>query len=87
MHYVLIVDTDQDQKLAAFRLYNEHGQQLAFHQIKLSEHSPALWEGLFDTRRYIKRYAGNLCLKTQSLWVRFPGACAEKTRPVMSGNL
>jgi tetratricopeptide (TPR) repeat protein len=39
-------------------LNNEGGEQVGASQVKLSEHSQALWEGLFDTRRYVRLYRG-----------------------------
>jgi hypothetical protein len=56
-NYELHVDTDANQQVTRFKLSNTTtGQHLASHEVVLPEHSTALWEGVFDTRRYIERY-------------------------------
>ena len=58
-NYELLVDTDVNQKVARFKLSNaDTAQHLASNEVILPEHSSALWEGAFDTRRYIERYDG-----------------------------
>jgi len=66
MLYELIVETDLDQMIARFRLNDEHGEQLGANQVLLTEHSRFLWEGLFDTRRYVERYEGILLWEEQT---------------------
>jgi tetratricopeptide (TPR) repeat protein/NAD(P)-dependent dehydrogenase (short-subunit alcohol dehydrogenase family) len=56
--YELRVETDSDQKVARLKLFHSDGRLVenGSNEITLPEHSSALWEGLFDTRRYIGRY-------------------------------
>jgi len=66
-NYALTVDTDANQKVARFKLSNTTtGQHLASHEVVLHDHSIALWEGVFDTRRYIERYAGAMIFDGQT---------------------
>lgn len=60
MQHELIVETKTDQHTVKFRLLDEHGVQQASHEITLTDHGAALWEGLFDTRRHVDRYEGSL---------------------------
>lgn len=64
--FELHIATEPAEGVAKFRLSDRHGTHLAASQIKLVDHPPSLWEGLFDTRRYVKRYAGNLLLPGQT---------------------
>ena len=50
----------------SLRLLDEHGVQVGAQQVQLPEHSPALWTGLFDTRRYVLLHQGNLLLEGQT---------------------
>ncbi len=70
--FELHLATDRDGGIARFRLLDAGGRQLAASQVTLADHSPALWEGLFDTRAYVRRYRGS---------TRFTG------RPAGSGEL
>ncbi len=56
--FELELATDPDDGVARLRLKDAAGVQRAAHQVKLAEHSPAMWEGLFDTRAYVERYQG-----------------------------
>jgi tetratricopeptide (TPR) repeat protein len=60
MPHELIVETITDQYTIKFRLSDEHGVQKASHEVRLTDHHAALWEGLFDTRRHVDRYEGSL---------------------------
>ncbi len=61
--YQLIVETDEEDNVARFRLLDKNGVQKGDRQVKLPEHGLSFWEGLFDTRRYMDQYAGNLILE------------------------
>jgi len=61
MFYELTVETDGVDKPVRFRLRDRHGVQVGANQLLLGEHRPALWEGLFDTRQYVRRYTGSIC--------------------------
>ena len=58
MLYELAVETEPKERIVRFRLKNEGGKQVGANQVVLGEHSRALWEGLFDTRRYVELYRG-----------------------------
>ena len=49
MNYELIVQTIPDQQVVKFRLLDGHCVQKGSHEVTLTEHRAALWEGLFDT--------------------------------------
>lgn len=53
--FVLDVATDPARRRVTLRLHNEHGALRATHEVALDAHPPALWAGLFDTRRYVAR--------------------------------
>jgi tetratricopeptide (TPR) repeat protein len=55
----LIVETDAANHRAEFRLKDESGAQLGYQAVALPDHGLSYWEGLFDTRKYVDRYAGN----------------------------
>src|SRR6266545_916184 len=38
-------------------LTDEHGRQRGANQVRLAEHRAALWQGLFDTRAFVRTYA------------------------------
>jgi tetratricopeptide (TPR) repeat protein len=59
MQYQLIVETFQEQNTVKLRLLDDNGQFRAANEIRLSDHRPSLWEGLFDTRRHLQRYEGS----------------------------
>jgi len=58
--FALDVTTDADAKVVRLRLTDEHERQLGAHQVRLAEHSAALWQGLFDTRAFVRTYANSL---------------------------
>ncbi|MCP4104201.1 MAG: CHAT domain-containing protein, partial [Desulfobacteraceae bacterium] len=60
MQYELIIKTEPEERLARLRLLDNNGVQAGSNTVRLSEHSPAMWEGLFDTRGYVERYQKNL---------------------------
>ncbi|MGA1411214.1 MAG: CHAT domain-containing protein, partial [Prochlorotrichaceae cyanobacterium] len=60
--YALNVDTDVTTGVIRFRLEDEQGVHLAARQVQLSDLTTATWEGLFDTRQYVQRYAGSVYL-------------------------
>jgi hypothetical protein len=60
MLFELIVVTDAERKIVRLRLQNEQGQHLAANEVRLGDHSPLMWEGLFDTRRHVGRDEGSL---------------------------
>jgi hypothetical protein len=64
--YELQVETDATQHVARFKLSRADRRHLAANEITLPEHSTALWEGLFDTRRYIERYEQALIFEGQT---------------------
>jgi tetratricopeptide (TPR) repeat protein len=59
-HFELHVETDPEQGIVRLRLLDQHAKHLASSQVKLADHSGALWQGLFDTRTYVDRYTGSL---------------------------
>ena len=56
MAFYLRIDPRLDEKLVSLTLRDEHGRQLAARQVRLSDHSAAQWEGVFDARRYVRSY-------------------------------
>lgn len=42
------------------RLQDAQGNPLAGQQVKISNHPVSQWQGIFDTRDYVVRFAGNL---------------------------
>ena len=56
--FILHVGTDPDAGVVRLRLTDEHGnRQLGANQVRLAEHRASQWQGLFDTRAYVDRYA------------------------------
>ena len=55
--FVLEVETDAEAGAARLRLLGSEGEPLGEHRVELAAHPPARWEGLFDTRRYVRRMA------------------------------
>jgi hypothetical protein len=55
----LDVTTDQDDGVVRLNLRDDAGRHLDGHAVRLGDHPPALWEGLFDTRAHVSRYAGS----------------------------
>src|SRR5262245_57956776 len=53
--FILDLATDTPARRATLRLKDEHGVHLAAHQVALDDPAPALWSGLFDTRRHVDR--------------------------------
>ena len=64
--FELHIETDSEQQLARLKLFGTDGNYLAANEIHLPAHSTALWEGLFDTRRYVERYQGTLLFADQN---------------------
>ena len=60
--FALRVDASEEMQAARLSLRNVRDRTLAEHEVALSRHSPAMWEGLFDTQNYVGRYAGNVIL-------------------------
>ena len=56
--FELRLETQPAKRTARLTLTAE-GRQLPTHEVRLDDHRPALWEGLFDTRSYVGRYAGS----------------------------
>lgn len=65
MLFTLNVETDAAAEIARFKLQDEHGRHLAANEVKLGDHGAAKWEGLFDTRRHVDRYAHDLIREGQ----------------------
>ena len=64
--FELRIETDTDQQLARLKLFGVDGGHLGSNDIRLPEHSSALREGLFDTRRYVERYEGAMIFEDQT---------------------
>ena len=60
MDFELRVETHPERKAATLRLVDADGVQHGYHQISFPDQGPAFWEGLFDTRRFVRRYTGSL---------------------------
>lgn len=58
--FVLDVDSLPEHRAIGLRLSDEHGRHLGASQVRLDDHPAALWEGLFDARGYLRRFAGAL---------------------------
>jgi hypothetical protein len=58
--FILDVETDAAAGAASVRLSNSDGVHLGAQQVHLAEHALSHWDSLFDTRAYVRRYAGNL---------------------------
>ncbi len=59
--FVLDVGTDADAGVVRLHLTDEHGdRQVGDNQVRLAEHSAALWQGLFDTRAFVRTYANSM---------------------------
>ena len=56
----LLIETEPKQRLTRLRLLDENGVQLGFNEVQLQETDQAMWEGVFDTRRYVDRYQDSL---------------------------
>jgi tetratricopeptide (TPR) repeat protein len=66
MLFELNVDADAAQKVVRLKLKHEDGRHLAANEVKLADHRPVLWEGIFDTRRHVTRDARHLILEGQT---------------------
>jgi tetratricopeptide (TPR) repeat protein len=64
--FTLHVGTDPDAEVVRLRLTDEHGRQLGSNQIRLAEHKAALWQGLFDTRAFVRTYANSIVFTDRS---------------------
>jgi hypothetical protein len=58
--FSLDVDTGPGEGVVRLRLTDEHGRQLGAHQVRLADHKAALWQGLFDTRSFVRTYANSM---------------------------
>ena len=56
--FELELDGDAASGLVRFRLLDAEGRHLGAHQVRIGTGSPALWEGIFDTRSHVERYQG-----------------------------
>jgi hypothetical protein len=56
--FILNVKTFPKEYRAQFTLTDSDKVHLAASEVKLKEFDPALWEGLFNMRDYVRRYAG-----------------------------
>lgn len=55
--FFLDVDAAQAERFLSFRLSDEAGRHLAAHQVRLEEQRPALWESIFDSGGYVRRFS------------------------------
>ncbi len=69
--FELRISTDSKEKTARLKLFRADGHQAGSHvgsnSVRLPEHSAALWEGLFDTRRYVERYTGAMLFEGRGI--------------------
>lgn len=68
--FELRIETNTEEKLARLKLSGADGSHLGSNEIRLPDHSSALWEGLFDTRRYVQRYEGSMIFDDQTATAR-----------------
>jgi len=64
--FVLDVDRIPGHRAVTCRLSDEHGRHLGASQVRLDDHPAGLWEGLFDVRGYLRRFAGGLRLEDKA---------------------
>ncbi|VFM99606.1 MAG: hypothetical protein BECKG1743D_GA0114223_105313 [Candidatus Kentron sp. G] len=57
--YRLRIETGDAGRAVVFRLYDSQGVLAADRALTLPDPLPSLWEGLFDTQRYVELRAGN----------------------------
>ena len=55
--FALDVDTDPAAGVVRLRLTDAHERLLGANQVRLADHGAAQWEGVFDTRAFVERYA------------------------------
>ena len=60
MPYNLTVETEPEAKVARLTLTDDAGVQKGANLVRMAEHPLSLWEGLFDTRRHVDRYAESM---------------------------
>ena len=89
--FVLDVETDKATRAARLRLTGPAGELLGEHQVRLDAHPPARWEGLFETRRYIRRMArdrrqAEVLLDTVGAFLGRSVLGTELTRAVAGGE-
>ncbi len=60
MPYELIVTPEPEDKAVRLNLNDPDGTHKGNNVVLMREHRLSLWEGLFDTRRYVNRYAGQM---------------------------
>jgi hypothetical protein len=53
--FTLDVDTHPDDRRAELRLHDGNGIQVGVSEVDLGKHPPALWAGLFDAGRHVRR--------------------------------
>lgn len=58
--FVLDVDLIPGRRALSLRLSDVYGRHLGANQVRLDDHPAAMWEGLFDVRGYLRRFAGEL---------------------------
>ncbi len=58
--FALDVGTDPDAGIVRLRLTDEQGRQLGANQVRLADHGAAQWQGLFDTRSFVRTYANSV---------------------------
>lgn len=56
MSYELAVETDSVNDIVRLRLTKGDGAHCGSNQVELAKHRAYDWEGLFDTRRHVRRY-------------------------------
>lgn len=60
LEYELSVEPDENTRVVRLRLTDQDGVHCGSNQVKLADYRTWDWEALFDTRRYVERYAGSL---------------------------
>ena len=78
--FVLDVDLIPGRRALSLRLSDEHGRHVGASQVRLDDHPAAVWEGLFDVRGYLRRFAGGLRLGREA-------GKNEKAEPATPGEL
>src|SRR6185436_12873097 len=58
--FALDIATDPGAGVVRLRLTDDQGRQLGANQVRLAEHKAALWQGLFDTRAFVRTYADSV---------------------------
>lgn len=58
--FTLDITTNPAQEWAELKLYDGDQRFLASNQVRLPDHPASQWEGLFDTRAHVERFANNV---------------------------